>query len=518
MSKSLVKSTSIIVSMTMISRVFGFLRDMVTAAYFGTGAQFDAFSIAFKIPNFMRRLFAEGSFSQAFVPVLSEYQKKQSAAETRAFLNAIAGTLGFTLIIVTVIGVIGAPWIVRIFAPGFSESGERFDLAVTMLRITFPYLFLISLTAFSGAILNTYNRFWVAAFTPVFLNICMILTAIYLAPQFAQPIVALAWGVFIAGIVQLLFQWPFLKNMNLLPRFKVDWQNPGVKRVLKLMVPALFGVSVGQINLLVDTLFASMLMVGSISWLYYSDRLMEFPLGVFGVAISTVILPNLSRHYKGNAPHAFSLTVDWALRAVLLVGLPAGVVMALLAGPMLSTLFQYKVFNAESVYMTSRSLIAFALGITPFMLIKVLAAGFYAKQDMRTPVRIGVIAMLSNIILNLIFIWPLQHAGIALATSLAAVINTSCLFYILRQRELYIPRQGWALFLGRLLIANILLAGWLWWFTPDLQQWVQENAAWRFSHLFTLLISGMMVYFAGLWVCGIRLHHLLIHDTQENLI
>ena len=510
MSKSLVKSTSVVISMTMISRVFGFIRDMVTANLFGAGAAFDAFSVAFKIPNFMRRLFAEGSFSQAFVPVLSEYQKTKSQAEVQQFLNAMSGTLGVALLIVTALGMLGAPLIVRVFAPGFETSGQRFDLAVTMLRITFPYLALISLTAFSGAVLNTYSRFWVAAFTPVFLNICMIATAIWLAPKFATPIIGLAWGVCIAGVVQLIFQWPFLKNLRLLPRPQINFGDAGVRRVLKLMVPALFGVSVGQINLLVDTLFASLLAVGSVSWLYYSDRLMEFPLGVFGVAISTVILPHLSRHHATQSEESFSLTLDWAMRAVLLIGVPAGVVLAVMSGPMLSTLFQYGRFDGYAVQMARKSLTAFAIGITPFMLVKVLASGFYAKQDMRTPVRIGVIAMLANTVLNLILIWPLAHAGIALSTSLAAVINTGFLFYFLRLRGFYHARSGWQLFILRLLVANGVLAIWLWIGAGDLNEWITHHAWWRLTHLAFLLVTAVLLYFAVLWLIGVRLHHLLM--------
>jgi putative peptidoglycan lipid II flippase len=500
--------------MTMISRIFGFARDMVTASFFGAGASFDAFSVAFKIPNFMRRLFAEGSFSQAFVPVLSEYQKKKTPQEVQQFINAMAGTLGAALLIVTVLGMVAAPWIIRLFAPGFASSGQRFELAVTMLRITFPYLMLISLTAFSGAILNTYSRFWVAAFTPVFLNICMIGAAIWLSPQFATPIIALAWGVFIAGIVQLLFQWPFLRNLRLLPRPIVNFRDAGVMRVLKLMVPALFGVSVGQVNLLIDTLFASLLAVGSVSWLYYSDRLMEFPLGVFGVAISTVILPHLSRHHASQSEESFSLTIDWALRAVLLIGIPAGVVLAVMAGPMLSTLFQHGAFDAYAVTMSRKSLMAFAIGITPFMLVKVLASGFYAKQDMRTPVRIGVIAMLANTAFNLALIWPLAHAGIALSTSLAALINASCLFYYLRQRELYCPREGWFPFALRLSSANLALALWLWFGAGELTTWMTHGVVWRYLHLSFLLLVGVIIYFAALYLSGIRLHHLLMPQQR----
>jgi len=504
-----------VVGMTMISRIFGFIRDMVTAQFFGATAAFDAFLVAFKIPNFMRRLFAEGSFSQAFVPVLSEYQKKNKPEEIQGFINSIAGTLGFVLLCVTLVGVLAAPWIVRIFAPGFEVSGDRYELAVTMLRITFPYLMLISLTAFSGAILNTYSRYWVAAFTPVFLNICMIGAAIWWAPQLHTPIIALAWGVFIAGVVQLLFQWPFLKRLRLMPIPRINFRDPGVRKVLKLMVPALFGVSVSQINLLMDTLFASFLIAGSVSWLWYSDRLMEFPLGVFGVAISTVILPHLSRHHASQSHEDFSLTLDWALRCVLLVGIPAGVVLALMAGPLLSTLFQHgKLFNGYSVMMAEKSLAMFAIGITPFMLIKILTAGFYAKQNMRTPVRIGVIAMVANIVFNLSLIWSFAHAGIALATSLASIVNAGFLYYGLRKENIYIPRTGWGYFIFRLAFANVILGIWLWYGAGDLQDWITNHWQWRLTHLIVLLISAVAVYFAGLWTAGLRPRHLLIPQRQ----
>ncbi|MES2219014.1 MAG: murein biosynthesis integral membrane protein MurJ [Pseudomonadota bacterium] len=510
MSKSLVKSTSAVAGMTMISRVFGFIRDMVTAHLFGASLFSDAFFVAFRIPNFMRRLFAEGSFAQAFVPVLSEYQKQKSPEEIKTFLNSMAGTLGAVLLIVTFFGILGAPVIVRLFAPGYMPGSERYDLAVMMLRITFPYLLLISLTAFSGAILNTYSRFWVAAFTPVFLNISMIATAIWLAPHLHIPIVALAWGVFIAGIVQLFFQLPFLHKMGLLPHPKIDFRNTGVTKVLKLMVPALFGVSVSQINLLLDTLFASFLVVGSVSWLYFSDRLMEFPLGVFGVAISTVILPHLSRHHATKSTVDFSLTLDWALRCVLLVGLPAAVVLAVISGPLLSTLLQYGHFDGHAVIMARQSLSAFAIGIAPFMLIKILAAGFYAKQDVRTPVRIGILAMVSNMVFNAILIWPLKHAGIALATSLASLVNCGFLYYYLRKGNIYQPRAGWKSFIYRLMFANSLVAIWLWFGAGDLQAWITHPAMWRGIHLLMLLTSSVGIYFFGLWMVGVRPRHILI--------
>lgn len=515
MSKNLFKSTSVVASMTMVSRVFGFIRDMVTAQLFGAGAAFDAFSVAFRIPNLMRRLFAEGSFSQAFVPVLSEYQKKQSPEEVRRFINSISGTLGFILLCVTIFGMVCSPWIVRLFAPGFSADGVRFDLAVTMLRVTFPYLMLVSLTAFSGAILNTYSRFWVAAFTPVLLNVCMISAAIWLSPQMHVPIVGLAWGVFFGGLLQWVFQWPFLKRMQLLPRPRINFRDPGVRKVLKLMVPALFGVSVSQINLLLDSVFASLLVVGSVSWLYYSDRLMEFPLGVIGVAITTVILPHLSRHHASKSEEHFSLTIDWALRCVLLVGLPAAVVFAVISGPLLSTLFQHGHFDGEDVIMASKSLTMFALGIAPFMLVKILASGFYAKQDMRTPVKIGIMAMISNMVFNGILIWPLKHAGIALATSLSAMLNAGFLFYFLYARKIYQPRAGWKFFGFRLLISNTLLAIWLWYVAGDIQDWTTQQTLWRAEHLLYVLITAGIVYFAALWLSGMRPKDLLIIQELE---
>ncbi|MDR3477519.1 MAG: murein biosynthesis integral membrane protein MurJ [Gammaproteobacteria bacterium] len=518
MSKALVKSTSTVMSMTMISRVFGFIRDMVVAQLFGAGAASDAFLVAFKIPNFMRRLFAEGSFSQAFVPVLSEYQKLKSPEEIKQFINCMAGTLGAVLLMVTCAGILLTPVFVRVFAPGFEVDGPRFNLAVTMLRITFPYLMLISLTAFSGAILNTYSRYWVAAFTPVFLNISMIAAAIWLGPHLQIPIVGLAWGVLIAGVVQMLFQWPFLKRLGLLPKPVVNFRDKGVTKVLKLMVPALFGVSVSQINLLLDTLFASFLVVGSVSWLYFSDRLMEFPLGVFGVAISTVILPHLSRHHASESKEDFSMTLDWALRCVLLVGVPAAIVLAVISGPLLSTLFQYGHFDGHSVMMARQSLSMFAIGIAPFMLIKILAAGFYAKQDMGTPVRIGIMAMIANMVFNLILIWPFKHAGIALATSCAALLNTGFLYYFIRKTDAYQPRAGWKNFSFRLLFANSVLAAWLWVGAGDMQEWLIQKSIWRIEHLAFLLISAVVVYFLGLWLAGIRPRHLLIqaHPVTEK--
>jgi len=517
MSKRLFKSTSVVVFMTMLSRIFGFVRDVVTAAFFGAAAGFDAFAVAFKIPNFMRRLFAEGSFSQAFVPVLSEYQKNKKPEEVQQFVNSMTGSLAVVLLGVTIFGVVFAPFIVRIFAPGFEASGDRYDLAVTMLRITFPYLMFISLTAFSGSILNTYSRYWVAAFTPVLLNISLISAAIFLAPNLKTPITALAWGVFVAGLVQMFFQIPFLRNLKMMPKPRINFKDPGVRKVLKLMIPALFGVSVTQINLLMDTVFASFLVVGSVSWLYYSDRLMGFPLGVFGVAISTVILPYLSRHHASKSKLDFSLTLDWALRWVLLIGIPAAILLGLLSGPMLATLFQYGKFDDYDVLMAQKSLIMFAVGLTPFMLIKILASGFYARQNLKTPVKIGAVAMVANIIFNLILIVPLAHAGIALSTSLAAILNTGLLFYFLKKDEIYAPRSGWGFFSFRLLFANSLLIAWVIWQKGDISAWLNGSIEWRVTHLVYLLLTSGVLYLGGLFIAGLRPRDVLIEADGYKL-
>ncbi len=514
MSKDLVKSTSTVVSMTMISRIAGFIRDFIMAQMFGAGVALDAFSIAFKIPNMIRQLFAEGSFSQAFVPVLAEYQKQATQSEMQRFINSMAGILGSILLLVTILGVIFAPWIIKLVAPGFTVGTPSFDWAVVILRITFPYLVFISLTAFAGAILNTYSRFWVAAFVPTLLNIFMIVASVWLAPRFHIPIYALAWSVLVAGVFQLWFLWYFLKPLNLFTHLSFNFHNTGVKKVFKLMLPALFGVSVSQINILLDTIFASFLTVGSVSWLYYSDRLMDVPLGIFGVAIATVILPQLSRSHATHSENHFSEILDWALRCVLLVGLPAAVILAIMSGPLLSTLFQHGYFNGSAVLMTSKSLTAFALGIVPFMLIKVLAAGFYAKQDMRTPVWIGVIAVLFNIIFNFTFIWSLAHAGIALSTSLAAVFNATFLYYFLRRSKMYNPCKGWMVFACRLLFVNALLAIFLWLSVNSIEAWISHLILWRSMHLLMLLFPAVVIYFVGLWLVGMRLDSVLIPGYQ----
>ena len=459
--------------MTMISRVFGLLRDIVIARLFGAAAGTDAFFVAFKIPNYLRRLFAEGGFSPAFVPVLNEYKSRRTQDDEQQLIDHVCGTLGMVLFVVSALGVVAAPVLIIIFSPGFFiNHADQYDLAVNMLRITFPYLFFISLTAFAGGILNTYGRFAVPALTPVLLNIALICTAIWLAPLMAEPITALAWGVFIAGIAQLLFQLPFLLKLKRLPRPRFNRNHEGVKQILRLMLPTLFAISITQINLIIDMLMASFLQAGSISWLYYSDRLMEFPLGVFGVALATVILPNLSSQHATGAVEKFSHILDWALRWSVLVGIPAGLGLILLAGPMLSTIFQYGEFTSRHVEMASRSLITYAIGLLGFILMKVLASGYFSRQDTKTPVKIAVVAMFTNIVLNLILIGPLAHAGLALATSLAAFVQAGLLFFFLRKKGVYQPEQGWGRFLFQITFASLAMSLLLFALVPNVQEMV----------------------------------------------
>lgn len=501
--------------MTMTSRVLGLVRDVVFAHTIGAGGGADAFFVAFKIPNFLRRLFAEGAFAQAFVPVLSEYRGNGPLAAVKALVDRVAGVLGLVLLSVTLLAVLGAPLVATLFAPGFRADPDKFALVTEMIRITFPYLLLISLTGFTGSILNSYDRFVVPAFTPVLLNVSLIAAALVLSPLFDAPALGLAWGVLIAGVVQFLFQLPFLRPLGLLPRPVVDLAHPGVRRILWLMVPALFGVSVSQINLMLDTVIASLLPDGSISWLYYSERLADLPLGVFAIAIATVILPNLSRQHAARDPEAFAHTLDWAVRLVYLIALPAIVALVMLAEPILVTLFQYGRTTAVDTAMAAYSLRAYALGLLAFMLIKVLAPGFFARQDMKTPVRIGVLAMGVNMLLNIAlaiplhYYWQLGHMGLALATSLAAMLNAGLLYSGLRARGAWRSEPGaWPRLWRQMLLANLamtlVLAAclWLW---PEWQEWPALARLWRLA---AVCLAGLLVYLLALGACGLRPRHL----------
>lgn len=503
--QSLLRSTSLVSIMTFISRLAGFVRDMVLAQLFGAGAGMDAFFVAFRIPNFMRRLFAEGAFSQAFVPVLAEYQETKPVSDVRLFIGRVTGQLTAVLAIVTLIGMLATPVIVFVFAPGFGEGSLRSVLATEMLRVTFPYLMLISLTAMAGAILNTYGYFIVPAFTPVLLNISMILAALYLSPFFNFPVKGLAWGVLIAGIVQFLFQLPFLHQRNLLVKPKRPRADPGVRRVMKLMVPALFGVSIAQLNLMIDSIFASFLKVGSVSWLYFTDRLTDFPLGVFGVAIATVILPNLSRRNTEASAAKFSSTIDWGLQSLLVVGVPAAVGLVVFSMPLITACFAYGKFSASDVLQTQKSLIALGFGVPAFMMVKVLASAFYARQDIKTPVKVGAWAMLVNSLLCAALIWPLAHAGLTLASALAGFVNCGLLLWILFKQDLYKPQAGWPVFLLRLFFANALIALYLYFMTGKVDDWYQLTALGRLSKLAVHIGVSVMIYLVALVLSGMRM-------------
>lgn len=508
MKEKLLQSTLIVSLMTFLSRILGFVRDIVIARFLGAGMGSDVFFVAFKIPNFLRRLFAEGAFSQAFIPVLAEFRERGDR-DLKQLIAATSGTLAGILFLITAIGVVAAPILILIFAPGFLEQPEKLQLAGDLLKITFPYIFFVSLTALASSILNSFGKFAVPAFTPVFLNISIIVCALWLAPTLDEPVKALAWGVLIGGIVQLLFQIPFLIKIDSLPKPQWGWKNEGVQKILKLMIPAMFGVSVSQINLLLDTLLASFLITGSISWLYYSDRLVEFPLGILGIALATVILPNLSKKHATASMQEFSHTIDWALRWAFLIGMPAAIGLIILAQPLLLTLFQYGEFTPYDAHQASLSLMAYGLGLLPFIFIKVLAPGFYARQDIKTPVKIGIIAMISNMGLNIILMIYLAHVGLALATALSAMLNAGLLYYTLRKKAIYQPTNGWGVFFLRILLANSALIALLWWLTPADNVWINWGGWQRFSALIGLIGASVIVYFAALAACGVRLKMLL---------
>ena len=517
----LLHSSVVVGAATMTSRVLGLVRDVVLAALIGASSNADAFFVAFKIPNFLRRLFAEGAFAQAFIPVLAETREEGGLQAVKALTDRVAGVLGGTLLLLTALTIMAAPVVAVIFAPGFSRDAAKLALTAELIRLTFPYLFLISMTGFAGAVLNAYGRFAVPAFTPVLLNLSLISAALFVAPLMQEPVHALALGVLIAGLLQLLFQLPFLYGLELLPRPRWDTQASGVRRILTLMVPALFGVSVSQINLLLDTVLASLLPAGSVSWLYYSDRLTELPLGVFAIAIATVILPALSSQQAlaqasgeqgDRARDVFAATLHWAIRCVMFIALPATLALLILADPILSTLFQYGAFGAADVEKAGYSLRAYTLGLTAFMLVKVLAPGFYARQDMKTPVRIGIIAMVANMVMNPLFIFPLMwwfdlgHVGLAVATSLSAWLNAGLLYRGLnREGVLRVPDDGSGY--GLMLMIGLGTMGFvLWLLTPELSWWLNGGMTERVVAMSGLVVAGVLGYVLPLYAMGLRLH------------
>ena len=511
MNRPLVKGTATVGAMTLVSRVLGLVRDMIFAR-FGVDAGMDAFFVAFKIPNFMRRLFAEGAFSQAFVPVLTQYRARGDHAAVRLLVARVAGTLAALMGLLVVMALLASPGLVLVFAPGFWSDAAKFELTAHMLRFTFPYLLFMALVALAAGILNSYGRFAAAAFTPVWLNLVLIAAALLVAPRLEQPMLALAWGVLAAGVVQLLFLLPSLARLRLLPRPRLGFGDAGVSRILKLMIPGIVGSSVAQINLLFDTLLASFLVTGSVSWLYYADRLVEFPLGVFGIALATVILPTLARAHSEGTPAEFSRLLDAGLRWVLLIGLPAAAGLILLARPALATLFQYDEFAQHDVDMAALALISYGLGLPAFMLVKVLAPAFYARQDVRTPVTIAVRAMAANMVMNVLIVVPLvlleipgAHAGLALATALAAYLNAGLLWHSLRRQAVYDPAPGW----GRLLLQMVFAVGVMLavtgWAMPATEAWAAMSGPGRALWIGLLVALGAGTYLGSLRLAGLRL-------------
>jgi putative peptidoglycan lipid II flippase len=507
----LLKSMTVVGAMTLLSRVTGLARDMALSSWFGAGVVMDAFAVAFRIPNLMRRFFAEGAFSQAFVPVVSEYRTTRSHEETRELVDRVAGTLGLALFVVTAVGVAAAPLMILAFAPGFLHDDGRFASATAMLRWTFPYLLFVSLTAFAGSVLNSYRRFAVAAFTPVILNVVMIASAGWVDPWFERPGLGLAIGVFAAGLVQLAFQVPFLARLRLLPRPRWDLAHEGVRRILRLMLPALFGSSVAQVSILLDTLIASFLAAGSISWLYYADRLVEFPLGVFGIAVATVILPRLSEQHATDSRATFAATLDWALRLVLLVAVPAAVALLLLAEPLLATFFYRGQFTEQDVAMSAAALRAYSPGLLGFILVKVLAPGYFARQDTRTPVRVGIQALTVGMVLNVAFVLALAatrlapaHAGIAAATSCSSVFNAVLLLAGLVRSGIYKPAPGWRALLLRVLAATVVMAVAVAAALAAAGDWLAMGKLARLGLLVAIVAGGAAVYFAAGFALGLR--------------
>ncbi|WP_274032959.1 murein biosynthesis integral membrane protein MurJ [Vibrio parahaemolyticus] len=515
MSKRLLKSGMIVSAMTLISRVLGLVRDVVVANLMGAGASADVFFFANKIPNFLRRLFAEGAFSQAFVPVLTENHAQGDMDKTRELIARAAGTLGVIVSIVTVLGVLGSGVVTALFGFGWfldwmhgGLAAEKFELASLMLKITFPYLWFITFVALSGAILNTLGKFAVSSFTPVFLNVMIILAAWFISPQMSQPEIGLAIGVFLGGLVQFLFQIPFLIKAGVMVKPKWGWRDPGVVKIRTLMIPALFGVSVSQINLLFDTFIASFLQTGSISWLYYSDRLLEFPLGLFGIAIATVILPALSRKHVDSQSEGFAHTMDWGVRMVTLLGIPAMLGLMALAKPMLMVLFMRGEFSPQDVHQASLSLLAYASGLLNFMLIKVLAPGYYSRQDTKTPVKYGIIAMVTNMVFNAIFAYFYGYVGLAIATALSAFVNMALLYRGLHIAGVYQITKRTVFFIVRLVVAGAAMVAAILWQLEDMSVWLEWSFAHRSGMLGMLIGLGAAVYLAVLFLTGVRLKDL----------
>jgi putative peptidoglycan lipid II flippase len=514
---SLFKSASLVSLLTLASRITGLVRELLMASTFGASALTDAFNVAFRIPNLLRRLFAEGAFSQAFVPVLAGVREKEGDEATRAMVDQIATVLAWALTLTCVIGVAGAPVLVWAMASGLKQSPQGFEAAVFMTRWMFPYIAFMSLVALSAGILNTWKRFAVPAATPVLLNVAMISAAYWGAPWFGsmgiQPIYAMAGGVLLGGAMQLGIQIPVLYRLGMLPRIsfrwgalKAAWNHPGTRRVTTLMLPALLGVSVAQISLLINTQIASHLVTGSVSWLTYADRLMEFPTAMLGVALGVVLLPQLAAAKAASDAGRYSGLLDWGLRLVVLLAVPSAVALLTFARPLVAVLYHYGAFTGADVQQTSLALMGYGVGLLGLIAIKVLAPGFYAQQDIRTPVKIAVVVLALTQCLNLLLVPHLAHAGLALAIGLGAMVNASWLLVGLIRRGSYTPSPGWGRFALQVLGASALLAVYLAWLASSIDWTGFDGQGLQRVGLLTLCIGGAaVVYFVTLILAGVKL-------------
>ncbi len=505
---NLLRALATVSSLTMVSRVLGYVRDFFIARVFGAGLATDAFFVAFRIPNLLRRLYAEGAFSQAFVPILAEVRGRNEAngtpEETRTLVDCVSTVLFLALLATAALGMALAPLVVYLTAPGFAAEPGKFELTVAMLRITFPYIVCISLVALAAGILNTWSRFAVPAITPALLNVSFIAGAAFFAERFDPPVLVLAWAVFAGGFLQLALQLPFLARIGMLPRWRLNFRHPGVARVLKLMAPAVFGVSVSQVSLLINTIFASFLVTGSVSWLYYADRLMEFPAGVLGVALGTILLPSLAKHHASGSSAEYSRLLDWGLRLTLLLALPAAAALAVLALPLVATLFHYGRFGELDAWMTREALVAYSIGLVGLILVKILAPGFYARQNVATPVKIGLVTLAATQAMNFAFVGPLKHTGLALAIGLGACLNAALLYHYLRKLDIYRPQPGWLAFALKVAVSMLVMAAALWFAMGPAAQWLQAGWHWKLGALAGLVLLGTAVYGACLFALGFR--------------
>lgn len=503
---NLLKALATVSGLTLVSRILGLIREMLIANLFGAGMVSDAFNVAFRLPNLLRRLFAEGAFSQAFVPILAEYKSRRTQEETFELVSHVTSILGLVVFGVSLLGVIFAPWVIYVTASGFTSQPDKFALTVELTRITFPYIFFQAMVAVSAGVLNTWNRFSVPAFTPTLLNISSIAMMLFAAPYFERPVDSLAWGAFIGGVLQMAIQIPALARIGMLPRFSVSLADPGVRRILKIMLPATLGVSVAQVSLLINQSFGSWLPDGSISWLNYADRLMEFPMGMLGAALGTILLPSLSKMKASNDAQGFSATLDWGLRMACLLTAPSAVGMMILAVPLASTLFQHGAFAAADTLQTRQALLAYSIGLMGLICVKILAPAFYSRQDIRTPLKYALISLVTTQILNLLFIFvlDLRHAGLALSISLAATLNAGLLYRGLRSRKAFTPQYGWQKFLAKLAIALAVMGVVLHFAMGSQAQWLDNSTLWRIVRLGVVMSAGGLAYFATLLALGFR--------------